>query len=356
MQQTKVCEHEEKTNTKREYSNMACAAQVPDVSFCAPAKIFTTLPGIFCALVFCIVLLATLCACTSQPAPTTTSQPTENETPTTSGNAPGSFTPQFRSAEFSKNAAESDGVNFIDLSHVEEGYIGAAAENENRLKLQVACGDMSYNYDLPGTGEPIIVPVNMEGGSYTVRIMQNTTADRYVELFTAQTNITLADEFAPYVRPNVFCNYTKDSACVQLANELCAGAENESAAFDAIYDYISTSIAYDHNKADQLASVTGYVPNPDETLATASGICFDYASLTAAMLRSQGIPTKILTGYVSPDNIYHAWDMIYINGSWVSLHISAQPGQWARADMTFAANGAGETIGDASAYADRYTY
>lgn len=283
-------------------------------------------------------------------------QPTENETPTASGVSSSGFTPQFRSAEFSKDAAETDGANFIDFSHVEDGYIGAAAENENRLKLQVIRGEMSYNYDLPGTGEPIIVPVNMDAGSYTVRIMQNTTADRYIELFSASTDIALANELAPFVRPNVFCNYSQQSACVQLANELCAGAESDSAAFDAVYDYITNNISYDYNKASQLASVTGYVPDPDETLSTGSGICFDYASLAAAMLRSQGIPTKILTGYVSPDNVYHAWDMIYIDGSWSSLHISAQPGQWARADMTFAANGASDVIGDASAYADRYTY
>lgn len=282
-------------------------------------------------------------------------QPTENETPTTSGTQ-ASFTPHFTSAEFSKADAENSGANYIDLSHVEQGYIGASAENENKLKLQVSKDDLSYNYDLPNTGEPILVPVNMGDGIYTVRVMQNTTGDRYIELFSTTTDIALESEFAPFVRPNVFCNYGQDSACVKLANELCAGAADESAAFDAIYEYICDNIDYNYAKADRLATVTGYVPNPDETLSSGSGICFDYASLTAAMLRSQGIPTKILTGYVSPDNVYHAWDMIYINGSWVSLHISAQPGQWARADMTFAANGAGESIGDASAYADRYTY
>ena len=262
----------------------------------------------------------------------------------------------FTPAEFDQGAAETDGTNYIDLSHVSQGYIGASATSESKLKLQVTRGEMSYNYDLPNTGEPIIVPINMENGTYSVRVMQNTSGDRYIELFEASTDVTLENEFAPYIRTNMFCNYDQNSACVQLANELCSNAADESAAFDAIYDYITNNITYDYAKADQLATVTGYIPNPDETLNTGSGICFDYASLTAAMLRSQGIPTKILTGYVSPDNVYHAWDMIYINGSWSSLHISAQPGQWARADMTFAANGASEVIGDASAYADRYTY
>ncbi len=266
------------------------------------------------------------------------------------------FAPTFHDASFSADAAETDGTNYIDLSHANEGTIGASATNEARLKLQVALGEQSYNYDLPSDGTPIVVPVNMGDGPYTVRIMQNTSADRYVELFSASADVALDDENGPFLRPNVICDYRQDSACVQKASELCADAKTESEAFDAIYDFICNNIDYDHEKADALADVTGYVPNPDDTLSSGKGICFDYATLAAAMLRSQGIATKILTGYVAPDNVYHAWDMIYIDGSWVSLHISAKPGQWARADMTFAANGAEDAIGDGSAYADRYTY
>lgn len=196
----------------------------------------------------------------------------------------------------------------------------------------------------------------MGNGAYTVRVMQNTSGNRYIEVFSASATVTLSSETAPYVRPNLFCNYTQNSACVKKAAELCANAKNESEAFDAIYDYICLNVTYDYSKADYWASASGYVPDPDATLASGTGICFDYASLTAAMLRSQGIPCKILTGYVSPDNIYHAWDMVYINGSWSSLHISAPSGTWGRADLTFAANGAANSIGDGTGYTDRYTY
>ncbi|MBQ9021965.1 MAG: transglutaminase domain-containing protein [Eggerthellaceae bacterium] len=330
-------EHEVKTKAQREQS------------------ICRSMLGLLLATVCTLCTAFLLFGCASSPAPTPASQPTDNETPTASGVNTG-YAAEFHDAEFNPGAAETDGVNYIDLSHTQDGYIGAASENDNRLKLQVTQGDMSYNYDLPNTGEPIIVPVNMGNGNYAVRIMQNTTGDRYIELFSATADISLSDELAPFVRPNVFCNYSRTSASTQLASELCANAANESEAFDAVYEYIVNNISYDYEKAAQLATVTGYIPNPDETLESGSGICFDYASLAAAMLRSQGIPTKILTGYVSPDNVYHAWDMIYINGSWASLHISAQPGRWARADLTFAANGAADIIGDGSAYADRYTY
>ena len=99
------------------------------------------------------------------------------------------------------------------------------------------------------------------------------------------------------------------------------------------------------------------MPNPDATLAEGKGICFDYVSLGAAMLRSLGIPTKIVTGYVSPDSIYHAWNLVYLDGSWKSVEVSVDPNTWTRIDLTFAAaGGSGKTVGDAKEYTDRYTY
>ena len=58
-------------------------------------------------------------------------------------------------------------------------------------------------------------------------------------------------------------------------------------------------------------------------METGKGICFDYASLAASMLRSQGIPTKIIFGYVAPDNLYHAWNMFYTEEKgWTKVEFS----------------------------------
>ena len=80
------------------------------------------------------------------------------------------------------------------------------------------------------------------------------------------------------------------------------------------------------------------------------------------MLRSQGIPTKIVTGYVSPDNIYHAWIMVYIDGTWQSAQFNIEKNTWSRVDLTFAAGQAGSSdgqeqkVGDGKDYSDRYVY
>lgn len=259
-------------------------------------------------------------------------------------------------SNFSESAAVTSAGGSIDVSSVSKGYVGASAVNSSRLKFQVVKGERSYNYDLPGDGTPIICPINMGSGSYTFRIMQNTSGSSYVEVASTTADVALESEFAPFLVPNLFCDYTASSAAVAQARSLAAGAQNEGDVVRAVYDWMVDSITYDKGKAAELADATGYVPSPDATLSSRDGICFDYASLAAAMFRSLGIPCQIITGYVSPDNIYHAWNMIYIDGRWVAAQITVNPDTWTRVDLTFAAAGAGGTIGDGTSYTDRYVY
>ena len=257
---------------------------------------------------------------------------------------------------FNEGAAQTCNECAIDTSQLAQGVVGASARNDARLKFQVVKGEMSYNYDLPGDGTPIIVPINMGDGPYTFRVMQNTSGNNYVELFSVIENVNLSSETAPFLVPNMFVNYNESSAVVAKARELAQGAANQGDVVRNIYQWVVDNITYDHDKAAQLASATGYVPDPDATLASGTGICFDYASLGAAMLRSLGIPCQVITGYVSPDDVYHAWNMVYIDGEWISVEISIKPNSWTRVDLTFAASGAASTIGDGTSYTDRYTY
>ena len=209
---------------------------------------------------------------------------------------------------------------------------------------------------MPNDGTPIVYPLAFGDGAYTFRIMLNTQGNNYVELYSTTASVSLESEFAPFVMPNVYCDFNEESSCVKKARELVANSTNEAEALEAICTWIVDNVSYDDAKAEQLKSAAGYVPNPDETLAIGTGICFDYASLGAAMLRSQGIPTKIVTGYVSPGNIYHAWIMVYIDGTWKSAQFSVSPNTWSRVDLTFAASGGGENVGDGESYTDRFVY
>ena len=260
------------------------------------------------------------------------------------------------SADYDAGAATGENGAYIDTSSVDEGYVAVSATNSSKLKFQVICGNATANYDLPADGTPVACPLSFGDGEYTFRVMQNTSGNNYVELASASASVSMESEFEPFIRPNIYCNYSEDSACVAKARELVASASNEAEALAAICSYIVDNITYDNDKAAELSNATGYVPDPDETLASGTGICFDYASLGAAMLRSQGIPTRIVTGYVSPNSIYHAWIMVYIDGSWQSAQFTVSADTWSRVDLTFAAGGATQNVGDGKEYTDRYVY
>ena len=260
--------------------------------------------------------------------------------------------PEFSDASFHEDQAQGDGSVLLDLSSLEQGYVGVAAQSSSRLKFQVISGENKYTYDMMSDGTPSIFPVAWGDGSYTFRVMQNTTENHYAQLYQAEAQVALADEFQPFLRPSDYVDYGQDSECVKKAAELAQKESDALGVVTAIFDYICSNVKYDSEKAQTVQS--GYLPDPDETLRTGKGICFDYASLAAAMLRSQGIPTKMVFGYVAPDDIYHAWNMFYTEETgWVAVEYEVKADSWNRLDTTFSSGGTKEEfVGDGSNYTD----
>lgn len=269
----------------------------------------------------------------------------------------GSFTaPPMAVAEFHEDKATDIAGVLFDLSATAEGYFAVKAQGDKRFKLEVKAGENKYIYDLANDGTPEIYPLQFGDGSYSFRVMQQTTADKYIELASTQTDVQLNSEYEPFIRPSQMVNYNESSACVKKAKDFVATAQDELSYISAVYEYIEKNVKYDYDFA--ASAPKGYVPNPDATLSSGKGICVDYAALAAAMFRSQGIPTKLITGYVSPNDIYHAWNMIYTEeNGWITVEIKAGKDQWQRIDLTFAANGSDATfIGDQSNYVEKFFY
>lgn len=309
------------------------------------------------ALLLALALLLCGCGAPEVPAPPPLNRTASSASASTVSAKTGSYVaPPFEDAVFNEAAAEGAANARLDLSSVEKGYVAVSAVSDKRLKFQVICGEETYTYNLPGDGTPTIFPLSCGNGAYRFRVMENVSEKKYAEAYSTGRDVTLLDEFQPYIRPNVYVPYSAGSECVKKAAELAAGADSEIDVVAAVYRFIGATVRYDREKAETVAS--GYLPDPDETMRTGKGICFDYAALAASMLRSQGIPTKEIFGYVSPDDVYHAWNMFYTEESgWVTVSFETSKDDWNRMDMTFAANGADDRfIGDGSNYSDLYWY
>lgn len=241
-------------------------------------------------------------------------------------------------------SVKKNDVARIDTSHADQGYamVSCQTGENKKLKVQIKYGDTLYNYDLPDDGQDQTFPFSCGSGAYSITVYQNVTGNKYAPLLESSVEVQLASEFAPYLLPNQYVNYTPDSKAVQKGTALTQNAQNDLERVQEIFEYIITHVKYDNDKADavQQGALTGYLPDVDDTLATNRGICFDYAALLAAMLRSHNIPAKLVTGYAQPLGVYHAWNMIYITDvGWVSTYIYFDGTNWQLADPTFTASG-----------------
>lgn len=242
----------------------------------------------------------------------------------------------------------------LDISHTDQGYfVGTVTDTACRINLQVIGPDgVTYKYFIDETNKPTVFPLTAGNGSYAILAFQNITADQYASLFSQVINVELQNEFLPFLYPNQYVNFSEDNEAVKLAQSLTEDVESDLEALSAIYKYVTENITYDNEKA---ATVSGhYLPDIDRTLETKTGICFDYASLTAAMLRSVGIPSKLAIGYSS--SVKHAWIDVYIQSvGWVEKAVKFSGSEWELMDPTFASTDSDESIQEYIGDGDNYT-
>ena len=210
---------------------------------------------------------------------------------------------------------EGAGVT-IDASHTDQGYVMIRCEeSDKRLKARIATGAQTYYYDLPGGEGYSVFPLQMGDGSYTVRVMEQVENDLYALRFGVEIEVKLADETVPFLYPNQYVWYDATTKTVQKARELASGLKSQTEIAEAFYTYVVEHMTYDNDKAATVQK--GYLPYVDEALESGTGICFDYAALLAVMLRAEGIPTRMLIGTVTPENLYHSWNSVFLEGKWV---------------------------------------
>ena len=246
----------------------------------------------------------------------------------------------------------------IDASNTSNGYVMIKyTGGQSRIKIQIA-KSTTYTYDLNARNTYEVFPFTEGNGTYSIKIFENVSGNQYAQVMSQNISVSLADEFAPFLTPNQYVNFSNGSAAVNKGAELAASAADEIGVVTNVYNYVINNITYDTAKAASVQS--GYLPNVDQVLAQKTGICFDYAALMTAMLRSQDIPTKLVIGYSG--GLYHAWVNVYIdNIGWGDNFIYFDGHNWSLMDPTFASSGGQsesikQYIGNGSNYQAKYTY
>ena len=248
----------------------------------------------------------------------------------------------------------------IDYSNTSDGYVmvNYTAPTTRKLKAQVkGPSGTIYTYDLK-PGQWTTFPLSDENGSYRVTIYENASGTKYAMALSETFSAEMTDPFAPFLRPNQYVDYSTASKTVAKAAELTEGKTESLEKLKAIYEFVVTNFVYDKQRAATVQS--GYLPVLDTVLVEKKGICFDYAALMTAMLRSRNIPCKLVVGYAG--TVYHAWINVYSDETgWINGAIYFDGISWKLMDPTFASSAKQsgsimKYIGDTSHYTAKYIY
>ncbi len=252
----------------------------------------------------------------------------------------------------------------IDYSNTKDGYVMAlfSGTTSTRIKVQIGGPTTTYTYDLP-VGVWTTFPLSDGNGTYRVTVLENTNQKYYAQVVDVSVAVTLSDEFAPFLRPNQYVDYSAAPNTVAKAKELAGTETDPLKQVEKIYDFVVENLTYDQQLAATVKS--GYLPVLDNVLSSKKGICFDYASLMTGMLRSVGVPCKLITGHVPLGNGQtgmHAWINVWTkDNGWVDGAIYFDGAAWQRMDPTFASNGNQsdeimQYIGNGANYSVKYIY
>lgn len=98
--------------------------------------------------------------------------------------------------------------------------------SNSKVKLQITGSDeITYTYNLHDGYETF--PLTSGSGSYTVGVFENIEGTSYSTLFTQAIDVTIQDEFGPYLYANQYVNFSADSKVISKAMELSASANDD---------------------------------------------------------------------------------------------------------------------------------
>ena len=200
----------------------------------------------------------------------------------------------------------------VDDSTKQNGYVlikSIKSTKPVKQKIRISKDGMVYTYNIGDRYD--FFPLQMGSGLYIIKLYVNVSGKKYYTDGVINIDVVLNNEYCPYLHGNQYVNCLHTNI-VNEARKLFGGLSTPDK-INSVKKYITTEYAYDYIKSFSVK--LGELPDIKRCFDSKIGVCQDLAGLTAVMLRSVGVPCKLVIGYV--DNaIYHAWNEILINGEW----------------------------------------
>lgn len=224
------------------------------------------------------------------------------------------------------STAIASNIQHIEVCDSKSGvvHVKYQSNKENtKIKLLIQKDGIRYSYNLKNAEEYESFVLQLGNGKYQIGIYENITGNRYRLIESKEANVDIETKEEVFLNSIQNIKWEDSSEAVLIAKELVKDIEEDMEKVKVIYNYILKEYSYDYDKFDMLPY--DYLPDIQQLLSEKKGICYDLASLFAIMLRSQGIPTKLIMGYHPEIDIYHSWNEVY----------DAEQGIWHTIDVVY---------------------
>lgn len=251
----------------------------------------------------------------------------------------------------------------IDTTTASEGYIILENLDERAYNLGVYIstnvindlGDNScYAWISNTQGKcSIKIPLTYGVTEYNIAVVTSMTYDPTgTECSSKKAELAFTPKSVSETGPFLFSAgeviYDENMMFIKKAKEIASTCSNDFEKVEKIQAWLTSYMSY---KQEEHTPRVVYQCDLEKIYNRKTGVCYDYAVILAAMLRSQGIPCKLDFGYY--DGVGHVWTEVYINSDGVHAadNVYLEGKKWSRVEATLSgANGAKEFINESDKY------
>jgi len=196
-------------------------------------------------------------------------------------------------------------------------------------------------------------PLQLGNGIYKVRVVKEiNNTGKYSVVFSKNVAVDIPDDRVIYTNSIAEIFWTPTMAAIVFAYDRTQGESYDWDMVVSLYEYMVQSYGYDYDKIARVTGmVPGYIPSIEVVFYDRKLICYDYSVLFAGMLRSLDIPVKLVKGYSTYVEGYHAWNEVYNpnTGEWVVMDLTVDSSYYSW-DVEY------EMIKDPDDYTAKYVY
>lgn len=207
----------------------------------------------------------------------------------------------------------------VNTSGAVNGYITVSYDNSftTKAKVLIQKGGVQYLYTISsGTAS---LPLQLGDGVYTITVYKDTEGTKLKRMTKLTLEVDGLSDETVYTNSIQLADYEGYEDVIDEINKLLVNAKSDEEKVKIIYSYIINNFSYSYEKAESVRYSTDYLPNLRDFMDSKTGICYDYASLFAAVLRSNKIPVKLVNGFPTDTKKYHAWNEVLLDGEWIII-------------------------------------